>query len=194
VGGPRGYPRGELILRFLNNNDTGRRFAERHGAGVARAAAALLLGAPGIPLVYMGDEVGARFDPYSLAEPLDWRDRHGLRADYRRLIALRGELRSLQGHAWRPVWRGPGSTFALLRPARGGGPAVLVAVNFGKRPAAVRLDPAALPASLTGPGPVRDLLARRRLAPLDPADPRLRVPGFGARFVTGSGADSLGGR
>jgi glycosidase len=82
------------VLRFLNNNDTGTRFITRHGVGRTRAAAAMLLTLPGLPLIYNGDEVGAEFLPYE-EQPLDWKDRHGLVAHYTKLVELRKEIAAL---------------------------------------------------------------------------------------------------
>ena len=84
----RGYPPDSLILRFINNNDTGERFATRFGADRARVAASLLMTLPGAPLVYNGDEIGAAFMPYDEGPPLQWRE-NALTEHYRRLIALR---------------------------------------------------------------------------------------------------------
>jgi cyclomaltodextrinase len=82
------------VLRFLNNNDTGTRFITRHGVGRTRAAAAMLLTLPGLPLIYNGDEVGAEFLPYD-EQPLAWKDRHGLVAHYAKLVQLRKEIAAL---------------------------------------------------------------------------------------------------
>jgi glycosidase len=83
-----------LVLRFLNNNDTGPRFITLHGAARARVAATMLLTLPGLPLIYNGDEVGAEFLPYE-EQPLSWQDRHGLVAHYTKLVQLRKEVAAL---------------------------------------------------------------------------------------------------
>jgi hypothetical protein len=87
-GGSR-YDPSAYIFRFINNNDTGARFVTRHGAPMTRLATTMLLTLPGIPGIYMGDEVGAEFEPYASRTPIEWGDAHGLREHHARLIALR---------------------------------------------------------------------------------------------------------
>lgn len=87
-------PEPGIVLRFLNNNDTGARFITRHGIGLTRVAATLLLTLPGLPLIYNGDEVGAQFLPYD-EQAISWDDRHGLTPFYQRLVKLRKELAAL---------------------------------------------------------------------------------------------------
>lgn len=86
-----------MVFRFLDNNDTGLRFIERYGAQRARLAAVLLLTLPGLPMIYTGQEVGARFEPYDEGPVLAWDDPHGLQEWYRRLVGLRTALASLRG-------------------------------------------------------------------------------------------------
>jgi cyclomaltodextrinase / maltogenic alpha-amylase / neopullulanase len=100
----RGFPSDALILRFLNNNDTGERFATMHGLPTAKLAATLLFTLPGIPLIYNGDEMGADFLPYDEGPPIRWDDHHPLRKHYQELASLRkkhtalylGDLRLLK--------------------------------------------------------------------------------------------------
>ncbi|WP_116809390.1 alpha-amylase family glycosyl hydrolase [Steroidobacter cummioxidans] len=91
----RDLPEPGLVLRFLNNNDTGARFITRHGAALTRVAATLLLTLPGLPLIYNGDEVGAQFLPYD-EQPLSWDDRHHLLQHYTKLVRLRKEVAALR--------------------------------------------------------------------------------------------------
>lgn len=88
-----------IVLRFLNNNDTGARFITRHGLNQTRVAAAMLLTLPGLPLIYNGDEVGAEFEPYQ-EQPIAWGDRHKLTPYYARLIQLRRSLPALSSPGW----------------------------------------------------------------------------------------------
>ncbi len=92
----RGFPTDSRILRFLNNNDTGERFATRHGVPMARIAATLLFTLPGIPLIYNGDEMGAAFLPYDEGPPLQWNDTHPLAMHYRQLTSLRSDREALR--------------------------------------------------------------------------------------------------
>lgn len=87
-------PEPGIVLRFLNNNDTGARFITRHGLQQTRVAATMLLTLPGLPLIYNGDEVGAEFEPYK-EQPIVWRDRHKLTAHYSRLTQLRRSFPAL---------------------------------------------------------------------------------------------------
>lgn len=81
---------GSRPFRFLENNDTGKRFITRYGAGATRAAAAMLLSLPGIPCIYTGQEIGAEYEPYLQSEPLDWSsDPDELEQYYRQLIRTR---------------------------------------------------------------------------------------------------------
>jgi cyclomaltodextrinase / maltogenic alpha-amylase / neopullulanase len=97
----RGFPSDALILRFLNNNDTGERFATMHGLPTAKLAATLLFTVPGIPLIYNGDEMGADFLPYDEGPPIRWDDTHPLREHYRKLASLRKQHKALYSGEFR---------------------------------------------------------------------------------------------
>ncbi len=93
---PDGLHPDALTLRFLNNNDTYKRFIARYGEGTTRVATALLLTVPGIPSVYTGDEYGLEFQPYEQVEPLKFVEQYpGLRDYHKKLISLRKSLSSL---------------------------------------------------------------------------------------------------
>jgi cyclomaltodextrinase / maltogenic alpha-amylase / neopullulanase len=133
-------PAGPLIFRFLNNNDTGKRFIARHGAPLTRVAATMLLTLPGIPGLYSGDEVGAAFEPYRPTGPIAWDDIHGLRDWYARLIELRARHASLRSGEYRLLDVGsPEQVLAYVRPAAGDDPAVLVLLNFTSEAANISL-------------------------------------------------------
>ena len=136
---------GQLVFRFLNNNDTGPSFVSVHGTDVTRVAAALLLTLPGIPCVYTGEEVGASFSPYEDSGAISWRDRYSLRGYYQSLIALRRRLPALHAQGF-DVLDAPDGVFAYVRSADGKEP-VLVALNFGSKPVTANLE---LPEGLRG--------------------------------------------
>lgn len=157
-----------LVFRFLNNNDTGPRLITRHGPAVARLAATMLLTLPGLPLVYAGDEVGAEFEPYQ-ERPIDWTDRHGLRAHYTRLIALRRALPALTGPGL-DLLPAPDPVVAYRRP---GPDPVVVALNFSDRPVTLDLSRTGLGRRAT------DALTGERLRMK-----KLALPALGARVMT----------
>ncbi|MDB6086728.1 MAG: Alpha amylase, catalytic region [Gammaproteobacteria bacterium] len=143
------------VLRFLNNNDTGKRFITLHGPQQTRIAAVLLFTLPGVPLIYAGDEVGAEFEPYNMKKPIDWRDRYGLKPLYRRLSQLRQRTPALRGGQTTLVptdadnrvlafIRGPlDAGEARAPPGEDGGDTPwLVVINFSASPAHVQLHPA----------------------------------------------------
>jgi cyclomaltodextrinase len=132
----RGFSENALVFRFLNNNDTGPRFLTRYGLDMTRVATALLLTLPGVPCVYVGDEVGAEFEPYKPADSdsggsIVWEDRHGLLAYHRRLLELRRSMPSLRAPGWRPLAMdsAPG-LYAYLRHLESDADPVLVVLNF----------------------------------------------------------------
>lgn len=132
----KGFPPDSLILRFLNNNDTGERFASRHGVPMARVAATMLFTLPGIPLIYNGDEMAARFEPYDEGPPLQWDDDHPLADHYRMLASLRARVDALISRELRLVYTThEDAVLAFLRPGDRG---VLVLLNFSERSLTVR--------------------------------------------------------
>jgi glycosidase len=137
--GPAYHP-ASVILRFLNNNDTGPRFITTHGVDLYRVASAMHLTLPGLPCIYTGDEVGAEFEPYATPGPIDWTDRHDLYAHFRKLIRLRKSLEPLRSLNWEPVEAEPaGSLLAYRRIADGSAESLLVLLNFSADPHVVRL-------------------------------------------------------
>lgn len=185
TNGDAGYAPGGLVFRFLNNNDTGERFVSRHGEGLTRVAAALLLTVPGIPCVYSGDEVGAEFLPYSRPAPLGWEDRLGLRPHYKRLIALRRETPVLRSGAWLPLPAEPAEwVYAYLRHGGAEEPPVLVALNFSERPAEARVTVPEPYRSPLGSGPLADMLRGVREAGVTAGEVRVRLPPYGATVLS----------
>jgi hypothetical protein len=132
--GGRGIPPGGLVFRFLNNNDTGVRFATNYGVQTTHVAAAMEFTLPGLPLVYGGDEIGAAYDPYFDLHPLEWNDDPAhLRPYYERLIRIRDRWASLRSRHLELLDASPGDrVFAYLRTRPGSRP-VLVILNYGRR-------------------------------------------------------------
>lgn len=127
----RGYHPNARIVRFLNNNDTGKRFISRYGYHMLKVSAAMLLTLPGIPTLFTGDEVAATFDPYVNAGPINWGDWLKMRPYYKRLIHLRRTTPSLYSLDWRRIDVKPEDTvYAYLRYTEYGDPPALVLLNF----------------------------------------------------------------
>jgi cyclomaltodextrinase len=136
----KGYPEHTLLLRFIDNNDTGERFITRYGVGETRAAIELLFTLPGIPLIYDGDEVGATFQPYDEGPPIRWRDPYGLTALYARMARKRHSVRALTSPGLRLLATDhDAEVLAYLRPGVGSEAKALVVLNFGRAPIRVRL-------------------------------------------------------
>jgi cyclomaltodextrinase len=127
-----GFHDDALVLRFLNNNDTGERFVTRYGVERVPVAATLMMTAPGVPVVYTGDEVGAEFEPYDEGPVLTWEDPHGLRPLYTKLVAMRKEHGALSSRGFRLVELPGDDVLAYLRTADDGGDDVLVLLNFSE--------------------------------------------------------------
>ncbi len=126
------------VFRFLNNNDTGPRFITRHGVDAYRSALAMLLTLPGLPCLFTGDEVGAEYQPYETAEPIDLTDCHELRPFVTRLVGLRREVPALRSRAWELVAVGPADRVLAYRRVAAEGEA-LVAVNFSDDAVSIEL-------------------------------------------------------
>lgn len=123
----------QTILRFLNNNDTGKRFITKYGLQKFKTASVLQYTLPGAILLYSGDEVGAEYEPYEDPPPIDWDDDpNGLQEFFKHLIQVRKNLPGLQSSVWTPITTDPkGAIYAC---SRGEGESeVLVLLNFGKK-------------------------------------------------------------
>jgi glycosidase len=147
---------GAAVLRFLDNNDTGKRFIARYGAARTRVAAAMLLTLPGLPALYTGDEIAADYEPYRTTQPISWTDPSGMTAWYSRLLALRHREPALRSNAIQllPLASAP-NVLAYLRTSADGADKLLVLLNYGAEPANVLLN--ALPQKDQSAGAV-DLL------------------------------------
>lgn len=157
--GPTGFAPGSIVMRFLNNNDTGVRFIDQYGVDMTKAAATLQFTVPGIPGMFAGDEIGASYQPYSNLTPIVWRDRYGLRSFYKRLIDLKHNLPALSTDKINVLTASPSSALAFIRPAAGKGAPVLVVLNFaGKARVKISNSPELEALMVTTGGAMRNLL------------------------------------
>jgi cyclomaltodextrinase len=182
------YPPNALVLRFLNNNDTGIRFIDQHGPEMTKVASALEFTVRGNPLIFAGDEIGASYQPYGPLEKIPWRSRAGLRAWYDGLIRLRRELPALSSQEMTVLTSDASATVSFVRPSVPGGSAVLVLLNFGKA-TSITIDPAPALDEVLAAGTLEDALTGERIAtPTGPV--RFRLPAFGVRVLVpvGGGA------
>lgn len=189
--GGAGYHPRALVLRFLNNNDTGARFLTTHGVECYRAALAMLLTLPGLTCLFTGDEVGAEFLPYAAAQPIDRNDRHELRPFVEHLIALRRDHPSLHSRSWTPLLVEPAAQcFAYLREDdRAVAATTLIVLNFSQAAvdAMVTLQPSL--ADRWAGAELRDLLdaaapTGRQWAVGNDGRLAMTVPAGGARIVS----------
>jgi glycosidase len=183
---PDGYPPDAVVFRFINNNDTGRRFITRHGEGVTRVATAMLLTLPGIPLIYTGDEYGLEFEPYQQLEPLAFEEAYpGLRDYHRRLIELRKEITSLHSRQWEPITPDavPQAVFSYIRYGEESDLPVIVLLNFSEEPAELEFDIPAEFGNLPSDRILYDLLAGESLTALENGRVRVAVPAQTARLL-----------
>jgi cyclomaltodextrinase len=166
-----------LVLRFLDNNDTGPRFATRYGPSRVPAAAAILFTVPGIPSLWTGSETGAALEPYQEGPVQTWDDPHGLLSVYRRLAHLRHATPALRDRAITVVPATPPSVVAYVRP---GPPPILVVANL----AGTAVDATLAPGPGLPSGPLRDLYNHDVVTPrITPAGLRVPVPASGFRIL-----------
>ncbi len=175
----------DKVARFINNNDTAKRFIGRHGPGTTRVAAALLLTLPGLPMVYTGDEVGAEYEPYQDPPPISWEDPHALREHYRKLIHLRESLPALASGNWLPVpVQGNRSALAYVRYDDAAKEPVLVVLNFGRAAKGRLLLPERFK-TLGAGGAMKDVLAEREVRVMKKGSQlEVAMPGSGALLLT----------
>ncbi len=132
---------GTLSFRFLDNNDTGKRFIAANGVGMTKAATAVLLALPGIPELFTGSEVGAVYLPYQRMSPLDLTDDpHMLRPFHSQLIHLRRTIPQLTGSGFRVVEAHPADSVLVFERWTDETDPVTVAVNFTAQPVHVKSE------------------------------------------------------
>jgi glycosidase len=131
----------QRVFRFLNNNDTGKRFIARHGPDLTRVATAALLTLPGVPCLYSFDEVGTFAEPYAGLRPVARSHDPQLYAWHRRWIHLRRSHAALRAAGFVPLATGEtNEVYAYLRHTEDGGEALIVVLNFSSSPTRVELS------------------------------------------------------
>lgn len=184
---------GHLLSQFLSSHDVpGALSLLGDDRGLFRLAALLQMTTQGMPMVYYGEEVGRRIGDWpDNRSDMPWGERdvlpgkglprdEALRADYRRLIAIRRAHPALS----RGVHEGlssEGDLLVFLRRDAESGDALVVAVNRGAAPASATV--AAPPE--WGAGPARDLWLDEEV-PVAGGQLQLAVPPREARIVAGA--------
>jgi len=189
----QGYPEDALVMRFLNNNDTGQRFVSIYGVDFYRTALAMLLTLPGLPCLYTGDEVGAEYQPYSQTGPIDWTDHHDLRDDTKKLIALRRSTPALHSREWLPLSVEPATPlFAYVRTNDAGGDPVVVLLNFSATDVESMVELPELAAAYFEGRELTDLWNGECVSAPVGGQVTIAVPGWGFRVLTNAD-DEAGG-
>jgi cyclomaltodextrinase len=119
-----GYPKHSLTFKFLENQDE-QRFIEAYGIGNTKLAAAHLLTAPGVPMLYAGQEVGEITNRGNIS----WSDPNNLLPYYKRLIDVRKKYPALAyGDFTRITNTEPTKVYSYLRTS--GSSNAIVTLNF----------------------------------------------------------------
>ncbi|HEX3300274.1 MAG TPA: alpha-amylase family glycosyl hydrolase [Actinomycetota bacterium] len=163
TNGSMGYAADAIVMRFLNNNDTGIRFVDQYGAPMTKVAAVMQFTLPGIPEMFAGDEIGASYEPYSNLQPIPWKDKHGLLPLYERLIQLKHDTPTLNGHDIDVLQTNADSVLAYVRPPSGGGAPVLVMCNFDKKVSDFSMTMTPDLKAAVGGGTMHDLLTGKTI-------------------------------
>jgi glycosidase len=143
---------GHLLCHFLSSHDVTGALKQFDGnVGLFRLAALLELTTSGIPMIYYGEEVArAGGDWPENRSDMPWGNRQvlpgagqdrdeALRADYKKLIAIRKAHRALSRGSHVPAWT-EGDLYAFVRRDPESRDAVVVAVNRGKEAATLKMD------------------------------------------------------
>ena len=162
--------KGKLLAHFLSSHDVpGALFQLQGDVARFRLAAVLQLTAAGLPVVYYGEEVArAGGDWPQNRSDMPWGDRgiapgagaprdEGLRALYAKLIALRRSHPALTRGAHQGLST-EGDSYVFARREPSSDDAVVVALNRGDAPAALRFPP---PPEWRGAAPVDELGGKR---------------------------------
>jgi len=187
--GGQGYHENALVMRFLNNNDTGQRFISTYGVDFYRTALAMLLTLPGLPCLFTGDEVGAEYQPYDQTGPIDWTDHYELRDVTKKLIALRRGTPALHSREWLPLSAEPATPlFAYLRTGSQlsaiSDQFVIVLLNFSRSDVDAVVDLPDETAASFGESQLIDLWSEELVPAVTGGRVTVAVPGWGFRFLT----------
>jgi glycosidase len=170
-----------LVFRFLDNNDTGVRFVTRYGLPRTRVASAMLLTLPGLPELYIGQDNGLAFEPYSAPSPIAHDDLAGLRPWYKELIALRHKEPALHAAGLQFVdISSSNQVLSYVRRGQRPRDSLLVILNYAEAPADV-----AIPANVFGSearGRLRDLLSGQTIA-VSASASTVAIDGYGIRIL-----------
>ena len=187
---------GHYLAPYLSSHDVPGALSLLGGdRALFRLAAVLELTAEGIPVIYYGEEVGrAGGDWPENRSDMPWGSRdvlpgagkprdEALRADYRRLIAIRRAHKALTRGGYSGLST-EGDLLVFLRRDAASGDAVVVAVNRGKEPARASFT---APPGWEGRAAVRDLLSGSDV-PMAEGKVELAVPAREARILSIGGA------
>jgi cyclomaltodextrinase / maltogenic alpha-amylase / neopullulanase len=163
TNGGKGYSEDAIVMRFLNNNDTGARFVDQFSPDLTRVAATMQFTLPGIPSMFAGDEIGASYEPYSNLTPIVWKDRFGLRPFYDKLIDLKHTVPALNSNDVEVLTASPNSALAYIRPAVGSSGPILVILNYDTKARVEIAETPALDDAFGSSGTMRDLLSNKRV-------------------------------
>lgn len=186
TNGSNGFHPDALIFRFLNNNDTGKRFISRLGEGVNKVATALLLTLPGIPCIYTGDEYGLEFEPYEELTPLNFKEQYpGLREYHKKLIELRNMYPSLHSRLWSCIDLDAvrQTVYSYIRTGNSQDKPIIILLNFSEEPADFKFDVPKEFDAQTNTGRLYDLLADDSVTAFENGRMKISVPAQAARIL-----------
>ena len=159
---------GYLLSPYLSSHDVPGALSQLGGdKELFRLAALLQLTSQGVPMIYYGEEVGRPGGDWpDNRSDMPWGDRRiqpgagkprdeALRADYRKLIAIRRAHKALSRGAYTGL-SSEGDLLVFLRRDAESGDAVVVAVNRGAQPATAAFEIAPEWGVQWSSGPLRD--------------------------------------
>ena len=148
-----GFPPYAVPKRSLEDFDGGR-FIAQYSVAQVKAAAAVLLTSPGVPMIYAGQEVGEKSD----RGLVHWSDPEGLRDFYKTLVHIRRDNPAISTGRYRPVSVDNGLVYAMMR--SDAADSFVVVANFNNKvvDATLTLDMFAIPPDTTFQLYMNDLL------------------------------------